>query len=405
VKVTDVRIRVVSVPFTEAETWRYGRLWGLTSAIVEVETDQGLTGIGETNGSPLIGLVVEALRANVRWLLGEDPRHINTFLRRSRARGWHHYPHIGNMALAALEMSLWDIVGKAHNAPVHQFFGGLERTSVPYFWYVTAYDRTPETVRRQAAEGVRRGFKTMYLKIGFDVDDDVALTRAMREEVGPNIGIRVDVNEGWSRYEAVRALRAFEELDIEFVEEPLNMHDRAGLAFLRRQTATRLGSNQSSWLPHDVLDVIERGAADVVVTDPHQLGGLSVFRDVAAMCELAGVPLIKHAFGDLGITTAATLHVLATLPEPALANQQFISILESDLLTTPLEFKGGKLEVPMGPGLGVELDGDAVEHYAGLYQKYGEFEGYSPGFRESPIPANELRSGRGSRGAIPSKRL
>ena len=168
------------------------------------------------------------------------------------------------------------------------------------------------------------------------------------------------------------------------------MHNVEGLSFLRRTTGTRLGSNQSSWLPHNVLEVIRRGAADVVVTDQHQLGGLSAFRDVAGLCEIAGIPLIKHAFGDMGITTVAAMHVLATLPEPMLANQQFIQVLEHDLLSEPLQFRDGQLDVPTGPGLGISLDHEAIAHYSRLYTEYGEFEGYSPGFGASPVPEHEL---------------
>ena len=390
-KVTDVKIHVVSVPFVECETWRYGRLWGLTSAIVEVETDEGITGIGETNGSPLISLVTEAIRVNSRWLIGEDPTNITQFVRRSRDLGWHHYPYIGNMALGALEMALWDILGKSLEVPIHKLLGGAARDTIPYFWYITAYDRTPEGVARQALEGVSKGFDTVYLKIGFDVEDDVALTRAIREAVGPKIKIRVDVNEGWTRFEAVHALQAFEELNLEFVEEPISMHDREGLAWLRGKTSTRIGSNQSSWLRENVVDALRRSCADVIVTDPHQLGGLSVFRDVAAACELFGVPLVKHAFGDLGLTTVAASHVLATLQEPTLANQHYISLLEHDLLKEPVRIEEGRMKVPTGPGIGVELDMEAIAHYGELYEKYGEYEGYSPGFGSSPVPENELR--------------
>jgi L-alanine-DL-glutamate epimerase-like enolase superfamily enzyme len=294
------------------------------------------------------------------------------------------------MALGALEPALWDIVGKFYGVPVHQLMGGAVRDRIPYYWYVSPLERTPESVREMAAEGVRKGFRTMYMKAGFDVATDFELTRAIREEVGPEIGIRIDPNEGWSVYEARRALGAFEELDVEFVEEPIDMHDIEGLGFLRRTTGTRVGSNQSSWHTHNVLEVIRRGAADVIVTDQHQLGGLSAFRDVAGLCEIAGIPLIKHAFGDMGITTVAAMHVLATLPEPTLAHQQFVQVLEHDLLSEPLEFRDGQLDVPMGPGLGIELDRDAIAHYSRLYDEYGEFEGYSPGFGPSPIPVHEL---------------
>jgi L-alanine-DL-glutamate epimerase-like enolase superfamily enzyme len=393
--VTDVKITIVSVPFTKPETWRFGRLWGLTNAIVEVETDAGVSGWGESPGSPLVSLVVEGLRATNPWIVGEDPREITSFLRRAARRGWHHYPYLGNTVTAAIEIALWDIVGKIHECPVHELLGGLVRTSVPFYWYLPVEDRRPETARAEAAEGVRRGFRTLYLKIGFEVAADAALARAIRDEVGADVALRVDANEAWSAFEAVEALRAFEAAGVEFVEQPIDMRDIEGLGALRARTRARIGANQTAWLPRDVLELVTRRAADVIVTDPHQLGGLATFQEIAALCELAGVPLIKHSFGDLGVTTAASLHVLGRLHEPCLAHQTHLPILEHDLLVEPLAFTHGALTVPQGPGIGVEVDREALGHYADLYERFGEFEGYGEIDAPSPIPADARR------GALP----
>jgi L-alanine-DL-glutamate epimerase-like enolase superfamily enzyme len=135
-----------------------------------------------------------------------------------------------------------------------------------------------------------------------------------------------------------------------------------------------------------VPEVLAKRAADVVVTDPHQLGGLIPFRDAAAMCQTAGIPIVKHAFADLGITTIATAHVLGTLPSPQLGHQQFLTFLVHDLLATPVEFVEGSIPVPTGPGLGIELDRDALEFYGNIYRQYGEFEGYGPVTPDSPLP-------------------
>jgi L-alanine-DL-glutamate epimerase-like enolase superfamily enzyme len=386
VKVTAVDVHIVSVPFTHPETWRFGRMWGLTNAIVEVHTDEGVSGIGEVPGSPLIGLVREALEATSEFIVGEDPFRVTQFLRRASNRGWHHYPYLGNGAVAAIEMALWDICGKALGCPVHQFFGGLDTEHVPFYWYVWVEDRKPETARQQAAEGVGRGFKTVYIKIGFDLKNDLALARAIRDEVGDDIAVRVDANEAWSVFEAIDALQRFEDVGVEFVEQPINMHDIAGLADLRTQTRTRIGANQSVWLPWQVPEVIARRAADVIVTDPHQLGGLVPFRDAAALCELAGLPIVKHAFADLGITTVAACHVLGTLASPQLGHQQYATILSHDLLATPLEFVDGSLSVPTGPGLGIELDREAMSFCEQLYRDYGEFPGYGPVTPSSTLP-------------------
>jgi L-alanine-DL-glutamate epimerase-like enolase superfamily enzyme len=137
--------------------------------------------------------------------------------------------------------------------------------------------------------------------------------------------------------------------------------------------------------------VLALEAADVIVTDPHQLGSLTAFRDMGALCRMAGIPFVKHAFGDLGVTTAAAMHVLAALPGPVLAHQQFIQICEHQLLESPLVFEDGHLKVPTGPGLGIELDRDAIEHYGDIYRRFGEFEGYSPGFEPNPVPDEYLR--------------
>ncbi|HEY6276450.1 MAG TPA: mandelate racemase/muconate lactonizing enzyme family protein [Streptosporangiaceae bacterium] len=386
-KVTAVDVHIVSVPFIRPETWRFGRMWGLTNAIVEVRTDAGITGVGEVPGSPLIGLVREALDATAASIVGEDPFRVSQFLRRASDRGWHHYPYLGNGAVAAIEMALWDICGKALGCPVHQFFGGLDSDRVPMYYYIPVEDRSPQTAREQAAEGLERGFKTMYIKIGFDLKNDIALARAIKDEVGDDVGVRVDPNEAWSVFEAVGALQRFEDVGLEFVEQPINMHDIAGLADLRHKSRVRIAANQSAWLPWQVPEVLTRRAADVIVTDPHQLGGLVPFRDAAAMCELAGVPIVKHAFADLGITTVAAAHVLGTLASPQLGHQQFLTILAHDLLAEPVQLVDGDVIVPTGPGLGIELDHEAVRFYEGVYRDYGEFGGYGPITPSSPLPA------------------
>lgn len=385
-KVTDIDIHVVSVPFTRPETWRFGRMWGLTNAVIEVHTDEGITGIGEVPGSPLISLVKDGLIAATSWIVGEDPTRVNRFLRKCADRGFHHYPYLGNGVAAAIEMALWDINGKALGCPVSQFFGGVDTEMVPFYYYIPVEDRTVGTVREQAAEGVAAGFKTMYIKIGFDLKNDLALTRAIKDEVGEDIAVRVDANEAWTPFEAVDALQRFEEIGVEFVEQPIDMHDIAGMAYLRTRTRTRIGANQSAWQPWQVPEVIRQRAGDVIVTDPHQLGGLVPFRNAAAACELAGVPIVKHAFADLGITTIATCHVLGTLASPQLGHQQFATILAHDLLATPLKFVDGALATPTGPGLGIELDYDAVRFYEQVYLDFGEFEGYSAITPVSPIP-------------------
>ncbi len=204
--------------------------------------------------------------------------------------------------------------------------------------------------------------------------------------MGDEIAFRVDANEGWSIFEARDALHDSRTIGVEFVEQPIDMHNIGGLADLRSKTRVRIAANQSVWLPTQVPDVIAQRAADVIVTDPHQLGGLVPFRNAMTMCETAGLPVIKHAFGDLGITTIATAHVLAAMPSPQLGHQHFLTFLVHDLLAEEVEFVDGNITVPTGPGLGIELDREALERYEGVYENYGEFEGYGPITPSPPYP-------------------
>ena len=177
----------------------------------------------------------------------------------------------------------------------------------------------------------------------------------------------------------------FEEIGVEFVEQPIDMHNIGGLADLRSNTRVRIAANQSVWLPTQVPDVIAQRAADVIVTDPHQLGGLVPFHDAMTMCATAGLPVIKHAFGDLGITTVATAHVLAAMPSPQLGHQHFLTFLVHDLLAEEVEFVDGNITVPTGPGSGSSSTATRWSLQRRL-EKYGEFEGYGPITPESPLP-------------------
>jgi L-alanine-DL-glutamate epimerase-like enolase superfamily enzyme len=385
-RIRSIEVTIVSVPFDKPEAWRFGRAWGVTNVLVQVHTDEDIVGLGEAPGNPAATVIAEAIRTMAGLLIGHDASRIVPALRLLRARGWHHYRYIGNTASAALEMALWDILGKARGCPISDFFGGLQRDLVPFYWYLPVSDRDPARAVQEAVEGVERGFDTIYIKVGFDLLNDLAITQAVREAVGPSVALRVDANEGWAPHEAIRMLTALEELDLEFCEQPIDMRDVEALARLRSRTRTPIGANQTAWLDHNVLDIAARHAADVILTDPHQAGGLSVFRDVAGICEIAGLPLAKHSFGDLGVTTAASLHLLGGLPEPTLAHQTHLELLQSDLLARPFEFREGALAVPRGVGLGVELDRADVARYARLYEEIGEFSGYAPPDAPSPVP-------------------
>ena len=141
-----------------------------------------------------------------------------------------------------------------------------------------------------------------------------------------------------------------------------------------------MAANQSAWTEQDVLEIIKKGAADFILTDPHQLGSLTRFRHVAWMLEIAGIPIIKHSFGDLGISTAAAIHVMASSPNFTHANQSYYAFLADDIVEGGIpKFNTGCLRLPEGPGLGVNLDRQRLARYATYFQEHGEFPAYASG--------------------------
>ncbi|PYV42933.1 MAG: mandelate racemase [Acidobacteria bacterium] len=378
-KITDFRTTIVSVPFKEPERWAFGKRLGISNIILELETDQGLVGLGEAVGFPTVRVTQEILNAMRPVVIGRDPWDYEVLVHElTQVYGWHHFRHSGNCALGGVDMALWDLVGKASGQPLYKLLGGAFRKEIPYFWYVLT--RELDVMAQDAQRGVAAGFETFYVKLGTGFAPDLEVVRTLREALGPGPKLRVDANEAWSDGSAAQLMRQLAQYDIEFFEQPLLYHDHDGAAQLRRSTGLPLAANQSAWTEQDVLEIIKKGAADFVLTDPHQLGSLTRFRHVAWMLETAGIPIIKHSFGDLGISTVAAMHVMASSPNFSRANQSYYAFLTDDVIEGGIpRFSKGCLRLTEGPGLGVNLDRQRVAKYADYFKQHGEFPAYASG--------------------------
>jgi L-alanine-DL-glutamate epimerase-like enolase superfamily enzyme len=278
---------------------------------------------------------------------------------------------------------MWDILGKALGQPVHKLFGGRVRERVDFMYYLQRTDADARTHTTEAEEAVSRGFTTIYIKVGDNEEADIELVARLREAIGPRIRLRIDANEAWTVGSALRMLRRLEPFDLEFVEQPVGMDDIEAFVRLRNVARVPIAANQSAWTGQRIMEIIQRGAADVIVTDPHQEGGLGPFRKAAGLCELAGLPIVFHAYSGLTINMSAAMQVLCSSPNCLLAHQAYAPRdIQDDVTTRVFDISTGSAAVSDEPGIGVQLDRDKLQDAARRYQK----EGFYSFFDENAAP-------------------
>jgi L-alanine-DL-glutamate epimerase-like enolase superfamily enzyme len=371
-RITALHTTPVAVPLRREERWAYGRRRGLTSVLLEVETDEGIVGLGEAGGYPSTDIVLAVFRSLEPLVLGQDPLRIERLISTIDTVGTWHHVKASSPAIAAVETACWDILGKVCGQPVATLLGGAVRDAAEYVWYLAR--STPQETAEHAVEAVAAGYSTLYVKVGWgEPEDDEALLAAVREAVGDHVGIRIDANEAWTTAAARRIVPRLEAYGIELVEQPTSGRNLSEMAYLRSRLDTPLLANEASWTRHDVLEVVRHGAADVVSVDHQMDGGLLNMKRAAAICDAAGIPVLKHSLGELGVATYAGLHVIASTPNFLRASQAYGSFLADDVLEgmDALPYEDGHLRVPDGPGLGVSLDRDKVARYAETYRREG----------------------------------
>ncbi|MQA95152.1 MAG: mandelate racemase [Streptosporangiales bacterium] len=377
-RITGLRVTPVAVPFRTDEIWAFGRRRGQVSVLLEVDTDEGVTGLGEASAYPSADVVLAVLRGLEPLVVGADPMRIEALIRRIDLVGTWHHVKMTSPAIAAVEMACWDILGKVCGQPLVNLLGGRFRDSVPFFYYVARSD--PGEVEAEAQLATEAGFSTCYLKVGlrdgaagsrFDLDRVAAL----RSGAGRDALLRVDANESWSPGTAIRMIKEMERYGLELIEQPVSGRNLDEMAYVRGRVDTPLLANEASWTRQDQLAVIRAGAADVLSVDNQMDGGLLNLKRSAGICEAAGLPVVKHSLGELGVALAAAVHAIAATPNFRYANQAYPALLAGDITKGfggGLDgYQDGHVPVPTGPGLGVELDHDKVEEYADLYRSDG----------------------------------
>ncbi len=377
-KVVKLEAIPVRVPYKRVEASSLINRGGITDVIVKITTDDGLVGWGECTRAADTAGIDSAVRNMAPLVIGRDPWDKEQIHRDLAIYAvWAFQPMTGNFAFAGIDMALWDLCGKAAGQPIYRMLGGAMRNEVDYYYYMEW--ASPDDIARQGKDGVKKGYKTYYIKAGVDEKKEEAMLEALRASIGPEGRIRIDVNQAWTTPQAVRLLNRWQgRFDLDFVEAPVSIDPVENMLDLRQRVTTPFCVNEGLWREADAYRIIKSRCGDYLCYSQYWVGSLGRWHTLNHVSHLEGWQVLKHTHGELGLTAAAGQHVMLACPNAALGSQQTAQIMEDDLLTERIPIvdkpSWGRID---RPGLGVEVDEDKLMRFHEAYRKHGEFPTYA----------------------------
>ncbi|MBI4241497.1 MAG: mandelate racemase/muconate lactonizing enzyme family protein, partial [Candidatus Rokubacteria bacterium] len=357
--------------FAYSQAWYHTR----TAMLVEVVSDGGLAGFGEAYGPAAASrAIVEELYRPL--LLGRDPLDIQV-LWEELYNAFRDYGRKGIpiAALSAIDIALWDLKGKALGLPIYKLLGGRFRGEVEAYATGLYRRRVPDQAAALAEEAkgyLAEGFSAMKLKVGFGVEEDLRNVRAVREAIGAGPRLMVDANHAYDAVQAIRLGRDIEPYDIYWFEEPVVPEDLDGYLQVKQALRIPIAGGEAEYTRYGFKELIARRAVDIVQPDLCACGGFSEALKISALASTWGITYYPHVWGS-AVGLYASLQLAAALPPNPLALSPAGLLFELDrtpnpfrerLAATPLARKGPLIDIPQGPGLGLEIDRDFLARSA-----------------------------------------
>ena len=368
-KITQVEATPVVVPLKDGMTTKTSHGIHATSpyVIIQVHTDSEIIGLGEATVAPRwSGETSASCTAAIRGLIADaitdmDPCNIQLCQARMDR-----VIKANPFTKAAVEMALWDILGKSCGQPVYRLLGGSVNNPLPIRMVIGSYD-VPQAISL-AKTFLEGGAQCLKVKVGLNPAADVERVTAIRNLAGPNIPISIDANCGWTFDQAKSTIRKLAPMNLLFVEQPIATADPGQLAELRNCTNIPIMADESNFTTADAMDLIKRSAVDILSVYPGKHGGILNTMKIASLAAAAGIKCAVGSNLELGIGTAAMLHVGAAFDviDSNSYPGDFIGPLyhESDLLSAPLSLGPAIASIPDSPGLGVQLCSESLNRYA-----------------------------------------
>ena len=349
----------IGMPFKQALHWGSGKRPAATRLVVEIELANGTRGYGET--ICLLEFIEPVLVKTIFPIaLQHCVTDVERFTRHVFGAGYYHHKRAAVMAMAAVEMAMWDAQGRVTGMPLSALWGGVFRQRVEVSAYLFGTDAS--ALKASAQTFMDAGYSSFKVKIGMDMASDVTNVEAVRSVVG-GLPLRADVNGAWTPGTARRMLERLRPYDLQYIEQPLELDDLQGHAELRRMQPVPVALDESAYTLTDIGNIVRASAADVILLDPHEIGGLWQTLKAAAIAESVGIPVTLHSGGELGFSQAAYIHLAASIPNMSISIDSERAYLSDDVVVAPPPLVDGRFAVPTGSGLGVEPDFTKIEKY------------------------------------------
>ena len=378
-KITKINVHVIKSPLIKPFAFSQGWVKERSATLVEIHTNDGITGWGEAfcQGLEPPEISAAVIESSLKELIiNENPLDIERiwFKMYNQTRDFGRKGSVIS-GISAIDIALWDIAGKYYKKPIYQLLGGAFRNKIkPYatgFYRINGKDEATR-LSDEALMHYENGFDHMKIKLGFGVQDDINVMKSIQKVLNnKNCTLMVDTNHAYGVTEALELGYALEEFNLRWYEEPIIPENLEGYAYLRKKLKTPIAGGENEHTLYGFKDLLKLGCIDIAQPDIGSCGGITGAKHISILAQSFGIEVNPHVWGS-AVAQSASIHFIASLPEtnhslfarqPILEYDQSDHPFRKELLLTPIKITNGYVPVQTSPGLGIEVNNEIIKKY------------------------------------------
>lgn len=362
----SVKTLLLEIPTIRPHKMAVATMQTQTLVLVKITTEDGFVGWGEATTIGGLGYgeeSPESVKTNIETYFAPLLKTLAGLNVAQTLQGIKKNINGNRFAKCAIQTALLDIQAQRINQPLSEILGGRLRNSVPVLWVLASGDTEKDIAEAQKMIAAKR-HNTFKLKIGSrPVEQDVEHVLAIKQALGKDVSIRVDVNRAWSELDAIKGIQLLQDGGVDLIEQPCAIDNIDAMERLTRKFDIAIMADESLTGPQSAYQLAKRHAASVFAVKVAQSGGLIEGCEVAKVAQLAGIDLYGGTMLEGPVGTIASAHAFSTFESLAYGTELFGPLLLTDeILRTPLQYQNFELEIPKGPGLGIELDENKIDN-------------------------------------------